>query len=116
MDTEGAHDLRVRLGIESEGEVCGANGPDCTYDDLEQAEHDKVDALDRKARAAVLDELELRIGSQLARLERLLVLKGKPENPPRRRRGRRPGRERRDISKRSVNLVTMATATPPSAV
>jgi hypothetical protein len=70
MDTQGAHELRVQLGLERSTEVCGGPAsPACTYDDREQAERDRLDRLDRKTRAAVLDELALRVSSQITKLD-----------------------------------------------
>lgn len=62
LDTREAHALRVDLGLERPGEVCGAHGGSrCSYDDRVQAEHDRELALARALRAAILTELHDRI-------------------------------------------------------
>ena len=72
MDTRGAQSLRIHLGMERSGQVCGAyDQPTCTYDDGEQRRMDREDRYDRAVRTVVLTELESRIESQVAHLAHL---------------------------------------------
>ncbi len=72
MDTRGARDLRVELGLEASGAVCGGYGmAECTFDDAEQRAVERADAKDRLVRTAVLAELERRTETQISRLQAL---------------------------------------------
>jgi hypothetical protein len=77
LDSEDAHDLRVELGLERSGEVCGDTSdiPACSYDDRVQAKVDADWQRDVRMRSAILFELDLRIDTVLGSLdeaERLL--------------------------------------------
>ena len=76
LDSMGARDLRVELGIERPFEVCGDREwmSACTFDDRSQDEVDEAWLRDRKLRAAILQELDLRIDATLANLDRALEL------------------------------------------
>lgn len=71
LDTQDAQNLRVELGIEGEGEVCHPRStlPDCTYDDRTQTRVDKEWARDKRIRAAILHDLQLRIDDVQSRLD-----------------------------------------------
>lgn len=69
MDSSSAHALRVDAQLESAYEVCGGFGPECSYDDRQQAESDRGYDLERQIRAAVLRDLDLRIAALLDNLE-----------------------------------------------
>ncbi len=70
MDTNGAHLLRVEIGLEHPYAVCNGPGqPGCSYDDRDQARTDEQFALDQQIRAAVLHELSLRVDSQIANVD-----------------------------------------------
>lgn len=68
MDTSGAHMLRVEAGLEHPYAVCNGPGqPSCSYDDREQARTDEEFALQRRIRAAVLQDLSLRVDGLIDR-------------------------------------------------
>lgn len=76
LDSADAHALRVELGLEREAEVCsnaplarGGSLPACSYDDRQQAKVDADWNRDLRIRAAVMQELDLRLESTLANLD-----------------------------------------------
>jgi hypothetical protein len=71
LDSAGAQDVRVELGLERAHEVCSprAGMPDCSYDDRAQERVDKEWARDVRIRSAILQELDLRIEAGLENLE-----------------------------------------------
>jgi hypothetical protein len=82
MDTRGAQALRIQLGLERSGAVCGGyEQPQCTYDDAEQRRLDREDRFDRAARTVVLTEVESRVEDQIAQLTQLreMVLSSETE-------------------------------------
>ncbi|TPV94635.1 MAG: hypothetical protein B7733_14260 [Myxococcales bacterium FL481] len=71
VDNDAAHSLRVHLGLETPGAVCGGGGtqPACAYDDVEQARAEAQHAQERRVRIAVLQQLRVRLDTQLALLD-----------------------------------------------
>lgn len=71
LDSQGAQEVRVELGLERANEVCSSRAgmPDCSYDDRLQARVDKDWDRDVRIRSAILDELDLRIAATLDNLE-----------------------------------------------
>ena len=72
MDTAGAHRMRVQLGLETQGAVCGGyKQPICTYDDAEQTRLEDADAQRLAVRTAIFTELARRIETQMRGLHQL---------------------------------------------
>ncbi len=71
LDSADAHSLRMKLGLERDGEVCSSRSSmtDCSYDDRAQAKVDSDWNRDVRIRSALLMELDLRIEATLANLE-----------------------------------------------
>lgn len=72
VDSADAQELRVQIGIEDAYEVCSpsyASNLSCTYDDRVQAKVDEDWQRDVRIRAAILQELDLRIDATAANLE-----------------------------------------------
>lgn len=70
LDSSAAQAVRVQLGLEHEKAICSDDDdtPDCSYDDRAQAEVDRQWSQDLRIRAAVLQELDLRIDATLDNL------------------------------------------------
>ncbi|KIG12391.1 hypothetical protein DB30_01513 [Enhygromyxa salina] len=81
LDSAGAQDLRVELGLERATEVCSSRTgmPDCSYDDRAQAEVDKDWDRDVRIRSAILQDLDLRITATLDNLDEAQRLLGRQE-------------------------------------
>lgn len=81
LDNSTAKDYRVKLGLEVHDAICQSgpvksDAPQCTFDDQAQDLVDRGWQRDREIRAAVLEDLDLRIEAtlaNLARAERLLA-------------------------------------------
>jgi hypothetical protein len=81
LDNVAAKDLRVELGLEKHDEVCQSgpvksDKPLCSFDDHTQDLVDRDWQRDREIRAAILEDLDLRIDAtldNLARAERILA-------------------------------------------
>jgi hypothetical protein len=71
MDTEAARDLRVRMAIEGEWDLCDGPGqPTCTFDDRIQEQVDQAYAEEQRIRVAVLDDLRRRVDAAIGNLDR----------------------------------------------
>lgn len=84
IDSREAHDLRVRLGMESPTAVCGQSPylSDCNYDDHTQEKVDREFFRRRGIRVAVLSDLERRIEMAIAQLDQAEgVLEGMVVDP-----------------------------------
>lgn len=76
LDSAGAQNVRVQLGLERANEVCSTRSSphrsvgnsSCSYDDRIQAEVDEEWQRDVRIRSAILQELDLRITAALANL------------------------------------------------
>jgi hypothetical protein len=70
IDSREAHDLRVRIGLESPTQVCGyaPHLSECNYDDRLQEKVDREHYRLRGVRVAVLGDLDRRIGMALRHL------------------------------------------------
>lgn len=71
LDSARAKEVRVQLGLEHEGAVCSASEdqPNCSFDDRVQAVTDEQWSRDVRIRAAIIHELELRIGATRTNLD-----------------------------------------------
>lgn len=80
LDSAGARDARIELGLEHGREVCSNHAgtwrlvessgmPKCTFDDRTQQQADKDWARDIRLRSAILHELDLRLAATLENLE-----------------------------------------------
>ncbi len=71
LDTSGARDARIELGLEHAREVCSNHEgmPECIFDDRAQEKADKEWARDIRIRSAVMHELDLRLAATLENLE-----------------------------------------------
>lgn len=71
IDSREAHDLRIRVGLESPTQVCGhaPNLSECNYDDRVQEKVDREHYRLRGIRVAVLADLHRRISMAVGRLE-----------------------------------------------
>jgi hypothetical protein len=71
LDSAGAQDLRVELGLERSTEVCSSREgmSDCSYDDRAQARVDKDWERDVRIRSAILQDLDLRIAAAIENLD-----------------------------------------------
>jgi hypothetical protein len=71
LDSSGARDARIELGLERPQEVCSGQGgmPDCSYDDRAQQRVDKEWDRDIRIRSAIVQELDLRLATTLDNIE-----------------------------------------------
>lgn len=76
IDSREAHQLRVTLGLESTGQVCGLYQPECNYDDLLQEKVDREFEGRRTMRVAILSELHRRTQAGIERLNEADALLG----------------------------------------
>lgn len=81
LDSAGAQDLRVELGLERASEVCSSREgmSDCSYDDRAQAQVDKDWDRDIRIRSAILQDLDLRIEAALDNLGEAQRVLGRQE-------------------------------------
>jgi len=73
LDSAGAKQVRVELGLEGEHEVCTSatevDGPQCTFDDRSQAATDEAWEREVRIRSAINQELGLRLAATRANFE-----------------------------------------------
>lgn len=71
LDSSGARDARIELGLEHPMDVCSSHAgmPNCSFDDRAQEEADKDWARDVRIRSAILFELDLRLAATLDNIE-----------------------------------------------
>jgi hypothetical protein len=71
LDSSGARDARIELGLEKSTEVCSGRGdmPACSFDDRAQAKVDKDWDRDVRIRSSILQEIELRLATTVENIE-----------------------------------------------